>query len=583
MGEPIDVATLVARIFFRELVDPRRPTSTDPSDLSGSSLDATIRRTATASKDEACCIVTRCGSGCIIGQSHLVRVALAGPRSQKLLRRQSAQPTHFSKILQHSKVVGRTRPDTINQVYTAPRSFRSRNDYGLKRRLPPQVSSQSPWISLREIDTTYGQTDYRSAAKEAKFVSMWKETELGASTAPKGHGWMERPMPPIRLESSHFDRGSREGVFTTRRLKEQRGDEPVEERMRAPAIDGMDRSSFDALLQRLAHPAMQQDFRRFLAHREARRRKTSYRPVSTASSSSEQPEDPASDDDVNLYEFVQQDALVLRRAIEEFFEHLAATRSRPTESDIDPFPHPNLGLSYGHPDDLHSERLTAPLPGRVLDSVDRTSGRQAVSFAGIVAQLERAGDFGLGTTSYEPDERGNHNLSQGKGDFRVDSPLQRPSVDPFNLPSLDDFQGFADRDPGAPPRWTDPRDRRKVLNGGRVKVHVREAGKMDKTRPNPQKVGTMDWVGSPQQAAAGTLGSELLGILTREPGQQFTFNDGKDLSKERSAAGRRRGDSYRWADDDSGEALMRVLRNLGADSPEDGDGGAGAVGDGRKP
>lgn len=485
-------------------------------------------------------------------------------------------PSYFSRVLRHSKVVGRSDPENIDQVYTAPPSFRARNDYGLKRRLPPQVSPKTPLIALQEIDTRYGQTGYRGAAKESNFVRMWRETELGVTSAPKGHGWLERPVPPIRLESSHFDEGSRESAFTSGRLSTEGS---IRERLPAPKIDGMDRESFEGVLKLLSRPDVKALFRRFLAagNRDTDRRKRdtpAYAPpqegwdVSAAldPAASEQAEDP------NIYEFAQQDPLRIRRVIEAFFRYLSSTQYRTPSSSIDPSPHPNLALAYGHPDDLHSERLTPPFPGRVLDQADRMNARQSVSFAGVVAHLERSGDFDLGTTSYEPDERGHRSLAQGKGDFRVDAPLQRPSIDPFQLPRRDDFQGFEDRETGAPISYQDPRNRPTAMDAGRLRVHVREAARADQSRPNPYKIGSIEWVGTPEQEAVGTLGSELLGILTRDGGQDFSFGGaargGAPKTPPRSGLGaRRRG--WSTSKEDSGADLMRVLRDLGAGSSDD--------------
>lgn len=397
----------------------------------------------------------------------------------------------YSRVLQNSKVVRTLAPGTKQQVFSAPPSFRKRNDYGFKRRLPPQVSAKTPVVQLRELDTSYDETDYRTAAAQSSFVKNWDESELGAVTARRGHQFADRTPKPVRIEASRFDVGSREAVFT--RDQVEVGTDGTKQRPAVPDVLDMDKPSFARLVASMRTPRMRALFRQFV--KEAR----PARPNDLVDAAAGP---PAADEEEDLYGFAQKATLEQRLAIEDFFDWLAQ-HSHDDSAHIRPSPHPNLGLAYAHPDPLHAERLTPPLPGRVLDGSDRTDAREYAAVAGLVGRVSAASGLNLSVTPFEPDGQGTHNLAQGRHELRIDPFDSPPAVNPFDLPKPDDFQGFKQRDPGEANRVDDPGAPPEALTPGRVRVSVKEA------RPIGPSVGGMDWVGGTEERESDWLGRAL--------------------------------------------------------------------------
>lgn len=413
--------------------------------------------------------------------------------------------SHFARLLKESKVVG-TVDTKLEQVYTSYNGHLLNNrDFGLKRSLPKKSSARTPWIRLKSIDTPYRQLEYRSASAETSLVRMWNQLEIGLKTARKNHApptHSSSEPRPIRIEFSNFDLGSREIAFSNSRISGRSYDSnSIDEKGRIKPIWHMYQSEFEVLLELLR--TKRQEFKIFLDEKETIRKQNSL----PSSSSSEVPKV-----DVDLYEYAQGNPDQIRRDIEEFLEKIKETSTIDQNNlDILPMPHPNLGLNYAHFDQLHNERLTPPIPGRILDQADIKSSRQTVSIAGIVGSLQRSSHIDLPSTSFEPDQNGYHNLEQGKANFRVES----ASIDPYDLPTENQFQGF-NNPVDQPVRWVDPKDKPRALGTNRLKVNVREGTLSDSHRVNNNtKIGSIDWVGNPPPKRQGAIVLDFLSSITR--------------------------------------------------------------------
>ncbi|EGG02073.1 uncharacterized protein MELLADRAFT_117640 [Melampsora larici-populina 98AG31] len=463
---------------------------------------------------------------------------------------------HFAKLLQNSKVVGQLDLQT-EQVYTSYHGYiKHRRDLGLKRSLPSKFSSKSPWIRLKEIDTNYNQTDYRSASAEVSLVKMWNQLELGVKTSKKNHASLNAiPEPrPIRIESSWFDKSSGIDHKFSERSKDLKIAGPSSIKTQPKHIWTMDQTEFDCFLSLMR--THRSEFKRFLESKERRKQRIQAEARSTNLTESELEEV-----DINLYAYSQQNPEEIRRDIEEFLVYLndkrVVSKDDPT---IQPMTHPNLGLSYGHPDLLHNERLTKPIPGRVLDQPDLRVSRQTVSVAGIVGSLLRSSQVDLPATPFEPDANGYHNVDQGKALFRLES----ASIDPYDLPSYKDFQGFNDQS-DAPNRYIDPRNKPRALGPNRFRVQVREGDRSEANRSNVHhKIGSPDWVGSESAKRQETFVLDFLSSLSRSAttpssavGNSLT---GKVDSNRKNVDGRDQ--KFGGSGQGHSDQLLKVLKDL---------------------
>ncbi|KAA1068960.1 hypothetical protein PGT21_007165 [Puccinia graminis f. sp. tritici] len=472
--------------------------------------------------------------------------------------------SHFSKLLKESKVVGSV--DTkLEQVYTSYNGHLNSRDFGLKRSLPPKLSPRSPWIRLKSLDTPYRQVDYRSAAAETSLVQMWRQMEIGVKTARKNHAPPTlAPEPrPIRIEFSWFDEGSREAALSDARVSGRSSvnssqSNPRAEKGRMKHIWQMHQSQFNQFLEVMR--TRRQAFKEFLENKENNRK----------SAQLNDPDAPKAT--IDLYQYAQGNPDQIRRDIEEFLEHVTENETvEETNLDILPMTHPNLGLNYAHFDQLHNERLTPAIPGRILDQADIKSSRQNVSFAGIVGSLQRSSHIDLPSTSFEPDSNGYHNLEQGKAKFRVES----ASIDPYDLPSEFDFQGFNNQ-VDQPVRYHDPRDKPRALGTNRLKVNVREGTHSDSTRVNAQtKIGSIDWVGNPPPKRQGTIVLDFLNSITRnfQPTSSSTSSNpnnpaANDSTRQQASSAGANNQKNRFGQMQN-DQLMKVLKGLVGKPPSD--------------
>lgn len=456
---------------------------------------------------------------------------------------------HFAKLLQNSKVVGQLDLQT-EQVYTSHQGYiKHRRDLGLKRSLPSRFSSKSPWIRLKEIDTNYRQTDYRSASSEVSLLKMWNQLEVGVKTAKRNHAPLNAiPEPrPIRIESSWFDKSSEiDKVSEIQRSNNHSG--PSSLKTQPKHIWTMDQTEFECFLSLMRKHRV--EFKRFLESKERRKQRIQAEARSTNVTESELEEV-----DVNLYAYSQQNPEEIRRDLEEFLVYLNDKRPiSKHDQTIQPMTHPNLGLSYGHPDLLHNERLTKPIPGRVLDQPDLRASRQTVSVAGIVGSLLRSSQVDLPATPFEPDPNGYHNVDQGKAYFRLES----ASIDPYDLPSHQDFQGFNDLS-DAPNRYTDPRNKPRALGPNRFRVQVREGDRSEANRLNVHhQIGSVDWVGSEPAKRQETFVLDFLSSLSRSATTPASPNK-VDLSKKKLDG---RDQKLGGSGQGHSDQLLKVLKDL---------------------
>lgn len=450
-----------------------------------------------------------------------------------------ARVPHFAKLLKNSKVVGQLDLQ-LEQVYTSYNGFRNpRRDWGLKRSLPAKFSPKSPWLRLKALDTDYRQTDYRSASSEVSLVNMWNQLELGVKTAKRNHGTsnaVQEPRP-IRIEKTWFDATiSPSNPFTIDSLSGAVSSGPSISNPRPKHIWAMDQCEFDRFLTVMRKN--RNEFKKFIESKERRKLRIlrnvntskyydlivfgglhlsdgSFMTDSTQSGSESVSEDEDDHAEVNLYAYSQRNPDQIRSDIEEFLVYLADQRPiSQTNQTILPMTHPNLGLSYGHTDLLHSERLTKPFPGRVLDQPDLRASRQTVSVAGIVGSMLRSSQLDLPATPFEPDATGFHNVDQGKAQFRLES----ASIDPYDIPSKEEFQGFDDQT-DSPTRYIDPRNKPKALGPNRFRVQVREGDRSEANRPNVNhRIGSPDWVGSEAPKRQETFVFDFLSSLSRSTG-----------------------------------------------------------------
>ncbi|KAI7950526.1 hypothetical protein MJO29_009200 [Puccinia striiformis f. sp. tritici] len=471
--------------------------------------------------------------------------------------------SHFGKLLKESKVVG-TVDTKLEQVYTSYNGYLlNSRDFGLKRSLPAKTSPKSPWIRLKSLDTPYRQVDYRSASTETSIVQMWRQMEIGVKTARKNHAAPTlAPEPkPIRIEFSWFDEGSREAALSDSRISGRSSSSssstatqsnPRHEKGRMKHIWQMHQSQFDQFLSILR--TRRQAFKKFLEDKENSRK----------SITSNDPDTPSVT--IDLYQYAQGNPDQIRRDIEEFLEHV--TDNEPVEQtnlDILPMTHPNLGLNYAHFDQLHNERLTPAIPGRILDQADIKSSRQTVSFAGIVGSLQRSSHIDLPSTSFEPDVNGYHNLDQGKAKFRVEGAF----IDPYDLPSTYDFQGFNSQ-VDQPVRYQDPRNKPRALSMNRLKVNVREGTHSDATRVNARtKIGSIDWVGNPPPKRQGTMVLDFLNSITRNSQPNSSSSNPNNNNNPASSSTQSSNNQKNRFSQLQNDQLMTVLKGLVGKPPSE--------------
>ncbi|CAH7666559.1 hypothetical protein BY996DRAFT_1317692 [Phakopsora pachyrhizi] len=459
--------------------------------------------------------------------------------------------SHFSKLLKESKVVGQV--DTkLEQVYTSYNGHLNQSrDFGLKRCLPTKFSPKSPWIRLKSLDTSYQQTDYVSGSAQASVVRMWRQIELGVKTARKRHAPLNvsTEPKPIRIEYSWFDEKSCESAYAN--LKSDASLEgQKKEKGRVKNIWSMEKDEFNSFLEKMR--VRREDFRRYLALREGGKLDSQSKEAGKLEAAEEDQVD------FDLYQYAQQNPDQIRKDIEDFISYLAENEVIDhSDRAILHMPHPNLGLNYAHFDLLHNERLTPLIPGRILDQADVKSNRQSVSFAGVVATMQRSSHIDLPSTSFEPDLNGYHNLDQGSASFRLES----AAIDPYELPSDHDFQGFKSQF-DQPVRYTDPRDKPKALGPNRLKVQVREGTHIDANKVNPNiKIGGMEWVGNEPPKRQGTIVLDFLSSVSKRISSQNSQNSGdlqRNLNGQSSAKTNQRG----RISQDQNDQLLKVLQDL---------------------
>ncbi|KAI9616073.1 hypothetical protein H4Q26_011325 [Puccinia striiformis f. sp. tritici PST-130] len=268
--------------------------------------------------------------------------------------------SHFGKLLKESKVVG-TVDTKLEQVYTSYNGYLlNSRDFGLKRSLPAKTSPKSPWIRLKSLDHTLS-TD---VAPDGDRCQDGQEEPCSTHSGTRAKADSNR----IQL----VDEGSREAALSDSRISGRSSSSssstatqsnPRHEKGRMKHIWQMHQSQFDQFLSILR--TRRQAFKKFLEDKENSRK----------SITSNDPDTPSVT--IDLYQYAQGNPDQIRRDIEEFLEHV--TDNEPVEQtnlDILPMTHPNLGLNYAHFDQLHNERLTPAIPGRILDQADIKSSRQ---------------------------------------------------------------------------------------------------------------------------------------------------------------------------------------------------------------
>ncbi|KAG0142993.1 hypothetical protein CROQUDRAFT_109483 [Cronartium quercuum f. sp. fusiforme G11] len=477
---------------------------------------------------------------------------------------------HFARLLKNSKVVGQVDLQ-LEQVYTSYNGYiNHRRDLGLKRSLPSKFSPKSPWIRLKALDTDYRQTDYRSASSEVSLVRMWNQLELGVKTAKKNHGTsnaVQEPRP-IRIERSWFDRSN--GLSTSSRNGSQTAEASIQ-KVQPKHIWAMDQPEFERFLSLMRQHRTR--FKQFLESKQRRKlriqRETSPSSVELADKGPSQTLQEEAE--INLYAYSQQNPEQIRHDIEEFLAYLNDKRPvSKNDQTILPMTHPNLGLSYGHLDLLHNERLTKPVPGRVLDQPDLRASRQTVSVAGIVGSMLRTSQIDLPATPFEPDANGFHNVDQGKAQFRLES----ASIDPYELPHEKDFQGFNDQT-DSPNRYVDPRNKPQALGPNRFRVQVREGDRSEANRPNlHHKIGSPDWVGSEPPTRQETFVLDFLSSLSRSTSSPYssTGSSTPQAKSDQVGGNQMRGSNQTTSESGQGHSdhLLKVLKDLISKPPSRG-------------
>lgn len=91
-------------------------------------------------------------------------------------------PSQFSRLLQQSRLS--SFDPAIHQVYTAPKAFMARGEWGMKRPMPTTPSSSAApelgmlrYVEVKQIDTKHGQADWAEREKESLFVKRWAEAD----------------------------------------------------------------------------------------------------------------------------------------------------------------------------------------------------------------------------------------------------------------------------------------------------------------------------------------------------------------------------------------------------------------------
>lgn len=339
----------------------------------------------------------------------------------------------YSSLIRRSKLASYS--SQIDQVYTTSPANRSRNQYGLKRPLPPSASRNNvPLVRVNELDTAQGRTMYRPATKEASFVKKWNELQqhlqvdtTSSNTVMPGqsqHVLQSRFVPqPAPREAAE---GDSEGQAGSPPMIKDGFIQPVSAARgplrRTPNLFAMARDEFERFIDQLGE--QREAFRAFVATEQAKTQRSS-------------PGANTSAEDIDLYEHAQQNPTQLIRLLERF---LSSSSSSSAASKLKSNPHPMLALQYSTPTPLEAALFTPPVPGRLLgpspsyqahshrpSTLTANNEQLYASIAGQVAPIGHYQTNGSSFTTFFPDATGQRSNQPGRVAFHL-VPSIRPSV-----------------------------------------------------------------------------------------------------------------------------------------------------------
>ncbi|KIO34318.1 hypothetical protein M407DRAFT_240646 [Tulasnella calospora MUT 4182] len=331
----------------------------------------------------------------------------------------TAGPSQFAQLLRRSKFA--SFDPAISQIYTTSGGYAHRGDFGLKRPFPPSARNKNPYVVVKAVDDSLGQTQWSTAQNQGRWIRRFDESGAGADPAFRS-SWAARGrvMAEWHLDSS-FDQ-----PWSQKKLQE-------ETPAMLPNWKRMSRPEFDKYLNKLRRK--RGSFRQFLQDQ----RQTAYNEEMEAAwdyyeQRSPDIKPPSPPEPVNLLKESRPSNITDYRA---FLQHDANEKVYPRKGDDDkpsaaivPSPHPNAGLSYTHENKLQRAFLNPTLPARVVVVRNATDPRRiyatapqnpvSIAVAGTLAEVKGI-DISKENLRLDAVSRGQQDVTAGEIQATIDS------------------------------------------------------------------------------------------------------------------------------------------------------------------
>ncbi|KAG8954192.1 hypothetical protein FRC04_000413 [Tulasnella sp. 424] len=329
----------------------------------------------------------------------------------------TAGPSQFAQLLKRSKFA--SFDPAISQIYTTYGGYAHRGDFGLKRPFPPSARNKNPYVVVKAVDDSLGQTLWSTAQNQGRWIKRFDESGAGAEPAYKSAwGGRGRVMDEWHLDSS-FDQH-----WSPKKLKE-------ETPAMMPNFKRMSRPEFDKYLTQLRR--RRGAFRQFLQNQ----RQAAYNEEIEAAwdyyeQQSPDIKPPSPPEPVNL---LKESRPVNIEDYRVFLQHDAnkkvySGKAGKPSTAIVPSPHSNAGLSYTHENKLQRAFLHPTLPARVVQVRNATEPRKifaaapqspvSIAVAGTLAEA-KAIDVSKESLRLDAVSRGQQDVTAGEIQARIES------------------------------------------------------------------------------------------------------------------------------------------------------------------
>ncbi|KAG9017928.1 hypothetical protein FRB90_000157 [Tulasnella sp. 427] len=330
-------------------------------------------------------------------------------------------PSQFAQLLKRSKFA--SFDPAISQIYTTHGGYAHRGDFGLKRHFPPSARNKNPYVVVKAVDDSLGQTQWSTAQNQGRWIKRFDESGAGAEPGYRSSwGNRGRVMAEWHLDSS-FDQ-----PWTRKKLEE-------ETPAMLPNWKRMSRPEFEKYLNKLRRK--RGEFRQYL---QDQRQDAYNSDMETGWDYYKQGfpdiKPPSEPSPVNL---LKESRPTNQADFRDFLQRDANKKAYPAEGEgsdksgpIVPSPHPNAGLSYTHENKLQRAFLYPTLPARVVQvrpaaeprkmfqGKDAQNSPVSIAVAGTLAEM-KARDVQKESLRLDAVGRGQQDVSAGEIQAQIDS------------------------------------------------------------------------------------------------------------------------------------------------------------------